>query len=448
MVALYAVASLLETVASERDVRSEADQAAGPGARERCSGATCSRSMYEGAPTNSSALEGVRLLWPYGLYHAQLGDPFVTRSAAMASVQAGVGTFQSSFENFETGSVEWLGEQTRRFVVRSAQEPRAQHEACGHSPPRVDSVLPERLDLSEGDDARARFALRRLLEVHVERWAAGTWMHPLLETRGASAGAVKVRLGSSQGYVLRANGHDALWPCSGVSGALVILVLDDGGDQVCRNSSTTWWMSDPRGAGSYSMPPLMQMGTDANVCGRTSEVWVLPAGIPVTFPPHHLTRSRVILRAEVEVQYMYDPELLDFLASEAQPEQQGQVQVGNGERDADGGAVASSMMSSTGLGVADEAASDISGVAHAGHDAEMARGAGPREDGQSDAGRRRRDGVPHFGTMVDGVSAGWRLWTGLGSDRNKGWTRTSSGPPGRAADEETVRRSLASSMLV
>ena len=168
-------------------------------------------------------------------------------------------------------------------------------------------------------------------------------MHPLLEARSASAAAVKMSIAASSGYMLRANGQDAIWPCAGASRrnagrAAVILVLEDG-EPGCTDSSSggnrsasTWWMSDPRGGSAYRLPSLFQMGADANVCARTSEVWVIPPGVPLTFPPHRWSRSMVLLVADVKVEYVHEGALLAFLAAEASQAGSGQPSEAPGQR--------------------------------------------------------------------------------------------------------------------
>jgi hypothetical protein len=235
----------------------------------------------------------------------------LAQAAAAGTAAAGVESLGNAGVDLTARGVRLLAEDARKFVVRNAREGRDAPVACGSAVPRVDTVLPDHSIMSDADAAsaaRSRFALRRVMEAHVERWLAGTWMHPLLEARAASPAAVKLSLRRSSGYLVRGNGRDALWPCAHANGspedARVILVLDDGGDASCNassDSSPSFTMSDPRGAGAYALPALLQMGSDATVCARTSDLWAVPPGVPLTFPPHFLSRSRAFLIAHFEV---------------------------------------------------------------------------------------------------------------------------------------------------
>ena len=388
---------------------------------ERCSG-KCS----------AAALEGVHLLFAFNLYHSTLSDAAAMQAAADTAVQPGVRTFDSAATERSPSGILRISELTRQFVVRSAREHQdasAPHERCGgHTPPLTANVLPDRFDPREGDnqELHARLALRRLIEVHIERWAAGTWMHPLLEWRGTEPGAVRLRLGASHGYVLRGNGRDALWPCAGESwratrAASVVLVLDDAGDPSCNTSSpffarddrggggsqgsSTIWMTDPRGASAYSAPALIQMGADTHICGRIGEIWLVPPGVPLAFPPHRLPRSRVVLVAEVTVDSVYDAALLAFLGPGS-----GQHQPGK-----EGGAGGRTETGDDGK--PRKAAADSSGI----DDEKVAV-------------------VPHFGTFVHGVSESWRVW--------RGKQTAGDGRGDVSHHDDAVQRSLASAILV
>ena len=242
--------------------------------------------------------------------------------AAAAGTAAGVESLEDAGVDLTARGVQLLREDVRQFVARRAREASGARMACGSAVPHVDAVLPERSAVSDGDGApdhasvaQSRLAVRRLIEAHVERWVAGTWMHPLLDARASRPAAVKLSMRRASGYLLRGNGRDALWPCADAQGsaedARAILVLDDGGDGACNassDSSASWTMSDPRGASAYAQAPLLQLGSDAPVCARTSEIWVVPPGVPLTFAPHFLPRSRIVMIAHFEVpQTVYRP---------------------------------------------------------------------------------------------------------------------------------------------
>ena len=375
----------------------------------------CNDSAPTHQPEPARLLAGMRLLWPFSIYHAQLGEASVTQAAA-----ATVAAVDNAVVDLTSSGVQELTEEVRRFVARTARETRNARVPCGYSPPHVDNVLLGRLSAAaDGDEAlyaRSRFALRRLLEAHLERWAAGTWMHPLLEARSASAAAVRMSIAASSGYMLRANGRDAIWPCAMASRraaglAAVILVLDDG-DQGCNNSSSgnssasTWWMSDPRGGSAYRLPALFQLGADANVCARTSEVWVIPPGVPLTFPPHRSLRSRILVVADVKVEYVNEGALLAFLGAE----------------DADADTITPSSEQPTG-----EDKFEGGSVGSGGGGSSSSGGVGE---------------APLLGTLIDGVSETWRLW------RGRGEVAAGDGRRGGASDAEAVRRRLAANMLV
>lgn len=439
LMALAVAALLDDPSADSRTVAAAQDRGA---SRHVCQSESAEEfCAHEPEPAN--ALEGMQLLWPYSIYHARLAESSVTEAAAATESAVGAESLADAGVDLTMRGVQLLSEEARKFVVKTVEEKKNAHMACGYSPPVIHNVLLDHLTQSDSNGqeslyARSRFALRRLLEVHVERWVAGTWMHPLLEARAAYAAAVKISIDESAGYVLRANGRDAIWPCAagsrrdGSGAATVILVLDDAGDPWCNSSSSgrrgtsTWWMSDPRGSSAYRLPPLFQMGADANVCGRASEVWVIPPGVPLTFPPHESLRSRVLLVAAARLKYVHDDALLAFLASEP-------THGDSSER----GAVQDARDGGLGEGVAEPAAGGGSEQGRGNSKDENRQAVGGRGPGAG-AGAAAQSGMaPLLGTLIEGWSGSWRLWRG----------RRGSAAGG-VAEEEAVRRSLAASMLV